>query len=98
MSRHWMRHRAADQLSTPINLARSRPFHANASVCGGHLHAYRPGMRRKYVHVGAGAASMPLKVPRRHAYKHHRLSSIAERNAKGLVVCKSFGASLSLAT
>ncbi|UNW13520.1 hypothetical protein MP631_06975 [Xanthomonas phaseoli pv. phaseoli] len=29
---------------------------------------------------------MPLKAPRQHARKHHRLSSIAEGNAKGLVV------------
>ncbi|PPT83833.1 hypothetical protein XarbCFBP8149_19725 [Xanthomonas arboricola] len=70
----------------------------NASVCCGRLHAYRRGTRRKYVHVGSGAASMPLKVPRRHPRKHHRLFSVAERNAEGLVVCKSFGASPSLAT
>ncbi|PPU06311.1 hypothetical protein XarjCFBP7645_17415 [Xanthomonas arboricola] len=72
-------------------------FNANASVCRGRLHAYRCGTRRKYVPVGSGAASMP-KVPRRHARKHHRLLSVAERNAEGLVICRSFGALPSLAT
>ncbi|APP75245.1 hypothetical protein BJD12_08275 [Xanthomonas vesicatoria ATCC 35937] len=62
------------------------------------MHAYRRGTRRKYVHVGSGAASMPLKVPRRHARKHYRLLSVAKRNAKSLVVWTSFGASSSLAT
>ncbi|WP_230583950.1 hypothetical protein, partial [Xanthomonas arboricola] len=28
---------------------------------------------------------MPLKVPRRHPRKHHRLVSVAERNAEGLL-------------
>ncbi|AZB52638.1 hypothetical protein FPL06_06725 [Xanthomonas citri pv. glycines] len=42
------------------------------------MHAYRPGTRREYVHVGSGAASMPLKVPHRYASKHHRLLSAAE--------------------
>ncbi|MEQ7895875.1 hypothetical protein ABQV12_17890, partial [Xanthomonas arboricola] len=51
-------------------------------------HAYRRGTRRKYVHVGSGAASMPLKVPRRHARKHHRLLSVAESNAGGLQGCR----------
>ncbi|APO95076.1 hypothetical protein BI313_11100 [Xanthomonas vesicatoria] len=50
----------------------------NASACCGCLRAYRRGTRRKYVHVGSGAASMPLKVPRRHARKHHRLQPATE--------------------
>ncbi|PPT49533.1 hypothetical protein XarjCFBP1022_05135 [Xanthomonas arboricola] len=47
----------------------------NASVTEGRLHACRRGTRRKYVHVGSYAASVPHKVPRRHARKHHRLVS-----------------------
>ncbi len=61
--------------------ARHLAFHANASVCCGRLHAYRRGTRRKYVHVGSGAASMPLKVPHRYPRKHHRFSSTAERKS-----------------
>ncbi|APP78358.1 hypothetical protein E1J23_17900 [Xanthomonas gardneri] len=41
------------------------------------LHAHRRGTRRKYVPVGAYAASLPHKVPRGHARKHHRLLSVA---------------------
>ncbi|MBB5675692.1 hypothetical protein FHR64_002755 [Xanthomonas arboricola] len=67
---------------------------AHRSICAEHLsftrecfgllrrlHAYRCGTRRKYVRVGSGAASMPLKVPHRHPRKHHRLLSVTERNA-----------------
>ncbi len=66
---------------TDQSCARHLAFHANASVYCGRLHAYRRGTRRKYVHAGSGAASMPLKVPRRHPRKYHRLLSVAERNA-----------------
>ncbi|PPT42567.1 hypothetical protein XarjCFBP7653_03160 [Xanthomonas arboricola] len=52
------------------------------------MHAYRRGTRRKYVLVGSGAASMPLKVPHRHARKHRRLLSVAEKNAKRLPSCR----------
>ncbi|MGQ5358973.1 hypothetical protein ACULME_08470, partial [Xanthomonas arboricola pv. corylina] len=69
-------------------------FDANASVCCGRLHACRCGTRRKYVRVGSGAASMPLKVPHRHTRKHHRLLSVAERNAEGMLGWRSFGASI----
>ncbi|NJC43593.1 UNVERIFIED_ORG: hypothetical protein FHT06_000832 [Xanthomonas campestris] len=92
-----MRRRAADRPSTPIDLAHDIwRFHANASACCGRLHAYRRGTRRKYVLVGSGAASMPLKVPRRHPRKHHRLLSVAERNAEGLLGRRCFGMSPSL--
>ncbi|PPU52651.1 hypothetical protein XarbCFBP6827_14625 [Xanthomonas arboricola] len=77
-----MRYRAADRLRTPIDLAHNIwRFHATASVYCRRLHAYRCGTRRKYVHVGSGAASMPLKVPRRHPRKHHRSLSATERKA-----------------
>ncbi|SOU08132.1 hypothetical protein LMG19144_03202 [Xanthomonas arboricola pv. fragariae] len=93
VSRHWTRRRAADQLRTPISLAHDiYRFYANASVCRGRLRAYRRRTRRKYVHVGSGAASMPLKVPRRHPRKHHRLLSVAERNANSQMSCTFFRA------
>ncbi|APR12190.1 hypothetical protein BI312_17745 [Xanthomonas citri pv. citri] len=77
-----MRRRAADQLRTPIDLAHDIwHFHAIASVCCGRLHAYQRGTRRKYVRVGSGAASMPLKVPHRCARKHHRSLSTTGRKA-----------------
>ncbi|MBB3812429.1 hypothetical protein FHY13_000735 [Xanthomonas arboricola] len=66
--------------------------YVEASVYGGRLHAYRRGTRRKYVRVGSGAASMPLKVPHRHARKHHRLLSVAERNANSQMSCTFFRA------
>ncbi|PPU05983.1 hypothetical protein XarjCFBP7645_15440 [Xanthomonas arboricola] len=90
-----MRRHAADRLRTPGNLVQDLcRFHANAPVCCGRLHACRCGTRRKYVHVGSGAASMPLKVPRRHPRKHHRLLSVAERNANSEMSCTFFRASI----
>ena len=94
-----MRRRAADRLRIPINLAHDiHRFYANASVYCGRLHACQRRTRRKYVRVGSGAASMPLKVPRRHACKHHRLLSVAERNANSQMGCTFFRASPFLTT
>ncbi|SUZ27479.1 hypothetical protein CPBF424_12650 [Xanthomonas euroxanthea] len=99
VSRHRMRRRAADQLRIPTN-----PAHevcrcsVEAWVCCGRLPAYRRGTRRKYVHVGSGAASMPLKVPHRYARKHHQLLSVAETKAKGSLRCTSSRASPFLTT
>ncbi|CAD7726130.1 hypothetical protein LMG31884_39240 [Xanthomonas hydrangeae] len=57
-------------------------FCAKASVCCGRLHAHRRGTRRKYVHVGSYAASMPRKVPRRHACKHLRRVSVLQKEQR----------------
>ncbi len=94
VSRHRMRRRAANRLRTPTNPAHEIcQCSVEASVYGGRLHAYRRGTRRKYVRVGSGAASMPLKVPHRYARKHHRLLSVAETKAKGSLRCTSSRAS-----
>ncbi|PPT74505.1 hypothetical protein XaplCFBP3122_16500 [Xanthomonas arboricola pv. populi] len=58
------------------------------------MHACRHGTRRKYLRLGSGAESMPLKVPRRHARKHRRLLSVAERNANSESSCTFFRASI----
>ncbi|PPT69533.1 hypothetical protein XarbCFBP8142_08310 [Xanthomonas arboricola] len=50
-------------------------------VTEGRLHAYRRGTRRKYVRVGAYAASMPHKVPCRYARKH-RVVPVSAGKAK----------------
>ncbi|NYH48640.1 UNVERIFIED_ORG: hypothetical protein FHR68_002258 [Xanthomonas campestris] len=70
---------------TGQSCTRHPEFHANASVCCGRLHACRCRTRRKYVRVGSGAASTPLKVPRRHPRKYHQLLSVTERNAEGML-------------
>ncbi|QNM62259.1 hypothetical protein XHV734_3531 [Xanthomonas hortorum pv. vitians] len=71
-----MRHRA--QADPAHEVSR---FRGNVSVRCGRLHASRRGTRRKYVHVGSYAASMPRKVPRRDACKHLRRLSVADRTA-----------------
>ncbi|PPT35733.1 hypothetical protein XarjCFBP7653_18025 [Xanthomonas arboricola] len=44
---------------------RPKPKHAIWGLAAGPLPAHHRGTRRKYVLVGSGAASMPLRVPRR---------------------------------
>ncbi|SOU08522.1 hypothetical protein LMG19144_03610 [Xanthomonas arboricola pv. fragariae] len=88
--RHGCRHRASRDGFTacpdagcgaapPTNHAHEIfRFSVQGPVYRGRLHAYRRGTRRKYVHVGSGAASMPLKVPPRYARRHYRFSSTAD--------------------